>query len=67
MTAVFLESIAELDRKNRELTARVTALEDALTEVRERLNVQGMLLTTPNHHNVARHYAAQLARLQEAA
>ena len=65
MSGVLMESIAEPDRKNRELTSRVTALEDALTEIRERLNVQGMLLTTPNHHNVARHYAAQLARLQE--
>ena len=67
MTAVFLETITELDRKNRELTARVTTLEDALTEVRERLNVQGMLLTTPRRRDALRHYEAQLAQVREAA
>jgi len=67
MTAVFLESIAERDRKNRELTARVTALEDALTEVRERLNVHGLLLTTARRRDALRHYEAQLAQVREAA
>lgn len=65
MSGVVMEAIAELARQNRKLAARVTALEHALTEARERLNAHGLLLTTP-HRRVVRHYDAQLARLQEA-
>ena len=69
MSDVVMEAIAELTRQNRELTTRVTALEDALTEDRERLNAHGLLLTTTtlNHHAVARHYEAQLAQIKREA
>ena len=67
MTAVFLETITELDRKNRELTARVTALENDRTEARERLNTHELLLTTPHRRVARRHYESQLAQVQEAA
>jgi replicative superfamily II helicase len=67
MTAVFLETITELDRKNRELTARVTALENDRTEDRERLNAHGLLLTTARRRDALRHYEAQLAQVREAA
>lgn len=67
MSGVVMEAIAELARQNRELAARVTALEHALTEDRERLNAHGLLLTTPHRRDVVRHYEAQLAQVREAA
>lgn len=65
MSGAVMEAIAELTRQNRELAARVTVLETARIEDRERLNVHGLLLTTPRR-DALRHYEDQLAGLQEA-
>lgn len=67
MSGVVMEAIAELARQNRELAARVTALEHALTEARERLNANGLLLTTPHRRDVVRHYEAQADRIKREA
>lgn len=46
MSDVLMEAIAELTRQNRELAARVSAMERDRAEDRELLNAHGQLLTT---------------------
>ncbi len=67
MSDVFSVALAELTRQNRELAARVSALERDRAEDRERLNAHGMLLTLPTRRDVVRHYEAQLAQVKDAA
>jgi len=67
MSDVVMEAIAELTRQNRELAARVSALERDRAEDRERLNAHGMLLTLPTRRDVVRHYEAQLAQIKQEA
>jgi len=64
MIGVVMEAIAELARQNRELAARVTALEHALTEARERLNAHELLLTTPHRRVARRHYEAMALQIR---
>jgi hypothetical protein len=67
MSDVLMEAIAELTRQNRELAARVSALERDRAEDRERLNAHVMLLTTAPRWAARQHYEAQLAQVGEAA
>lgn len=67
MSDVLMEAIAELTRQNRELAARVTAVERGRAEDRERLNANGVLLTAPSRRVARQHYDGELARLGEGA
>ncbi len=64
MDAIF-QALAVLAKQNRELEQRVTELECARTEDRERLNAHGRLLTTAPRWAVRQHYEAQLAQLAQ--
>ena len=66
MDAVF-QALAVLAKQNRELEQRVTDLESARAEDRERLNAHVMLLTTAPRWAARQHYEAQLAQVGEAA
>ena len=67
MTDVLIEAIAELTRQSREMAAEIANLKYIVRLHDERIDANGLLLTTSHRRDVVRHYEAQADRIKREA